>query len=161
MHLIRTHRLADVQVLQVVTNLIFTYSRRDIAPPVLTFWTIYSPAVCRAVISKDRGKNVLEYLQPSPCLLLLVCLYCSLGRVHPPGLSFSSWCTYRSLSYSFYVCLEQTHSVLKQGISSPGWGEALPGSSCWVLLSSAFWCCMSGDRSSSDIGLRLWNLRER
>ena len=37
MHLIKTHRLIEVQFLQVDTNLIFTYSRKGIAPQVTIF----------------------------------------------------------------------------------------------------------------------------
>jgi len=39
MHVSGTHRLTDVQFSQVVLNLIFAYSGRDVAPPVLPFLT--------------------------------------------------------------------------------------------------------------------------
>ena len=43
--------------------------------------------------------EVLLDISASSCPLLIACLRCSLGRVHPPEPSFSSWHSYRSLSY--------------------------------------------------------------
>jgi len=45
MHLIGTHRLVDVQVPQVITNLIFTYSGRDVASPIPSYQTKHLSAV--------------------------------------------------------------------------------------------------------------------
>jgi len=36
-----THRLVDIQVPQVVTNLVFAYSGRDVASPVPSYQTIW------------------------------------------------------------------------------------------------------------------------
>ena len=41
MHLIRTHRVADVQVPQVLSNLIFAYSWRDISSSI--FFLVHAP----------------------------------------------------------------------------------------------------------------------
>lgn len=62
MHLLRTLRLVDVKVLQGVTDLIFTYSRMDIALPSLCLSKHFlsNMGLYRAVASKDYGKNVAE-----------------------------------------------------------------------------------------------------
>lgn len=69
-HLITFDRLRYVQVLQVVPNLIFPYSRRDFVPPGIVLWTIHLRGVRREVASEDWGKKVVEYLS-----LLLICCY--------------------------------------------------------------------------------------
>jgi len=69
---IGAHRLMDVQIPQVVTNLMFTYSGRDITLPVPTFWPIHLRGVWTAVTSEGWRRKV-EYLS------LPACLYCSLG----------------------------------------------------------------------------------
>ena len=99
MNLIKTHRLMDVQDPQVIENLIFAYIalRKGLQSSHSHLWN--SPrAVCRTVASEDWGKKKNWVPQPSPCSFLIACLYSSLGRIHLSGLSFSSWCTYRSLS---------------------------------------------------------------
>lgn len=53
----RPIRLMDVQVPQAVTNLIFSYSRRDNTSPLTTFRTIVSRPVCRAIASENCGKK--------------------------------------------------------------------------------------------------------
>ena len=75
-NLIETYRLVDVQVLQVVTNLIFAYSGRDIASLIPSYQTKYLRAVWRAVIREDQGTNsCYKYLS-----FLLICCY-QPGRV--------------------------------------------------------------------------------
>ena len=66
MHLTRSHRLMYVRVLQAVTNLIFSYSQRDLALPVPALWSIHSRGVGREVASKDWGKKRCWVPQPSP-----------------------------------------------------------------------------------------------
>jgi len=68
MHLIRIHRLVDVQVSQEVMNLIYAYSGSGIASPVSSYQNKRLRAVWQAVIREHRGKNV-KYLS------LLVCRY--------------------------------------------------------------------------------------
>ena len=70
MHLIRTHRLVDVQVPQVVMNLIFSYSGRDVTSPIPSYQTKHLRAVWQAVIREDLDKKIVKYLS-----LLLNCCY--------------------------------------------------------------------------------------
>ena len=51
-----------VQVLQVATNLIFSYSGRDFAPPFPVLQSIHSRGMGREVASEDWGKKIVEYL---------------------------------------------------------------------------------------------------
>jgi len=98
MHLIRSHRRMYVQVPQVVTNLILSYSERDFAPLVPVYLYIHLRGVGRDVSSEDRGKNVVEYLS-----LLLVHCYQFASCVHPGGtlsLTFLFWLTYLFTVYS-------------------------------------------------------------
>jgi len=53
MHLVRSHRLMYIQVPQVVTNLIFSYSGRDLASPVPVLWLIYLRGMGREAASED------------------------------------------------------------------------------------------------------------
>ena len=69
MHLIMSHRLLYVQVPQVVTDSIFPYSARDFSFPIPILESIHSRAVGREASSKDRDKEVVEYLS----LLLVHC----------------------------------------------------------------------------------------
>jgi len=78
MHLLRCHRLIYVQVPQVVTNLIFSYSGRDFAPPLPILRSINSSGVGREVAGEDSGKNVVEYLS-----LVLVHCYQFPSLAHP------------------------------------------------------------------------------
>ena len=90
-----------VQVPQVVTNLIFTYSERVFAPPV---------PVLQSTDSRGVGKDwqwrwwpkSCGVSQPSLCLLLLVCQSCSSGWVWLFWPSLSGWHTCRSHSYYAY-----------------------------------------------------------
>jgi len=66
MHLVRSHRLTFVQVPQVVTNLIFSYSGRDFASPIPVLWSIHSRGVGREVASEDSGKRLLSTSAFSP-----------------------------------------------------------------------------------------------
>jgi len=68
MHLVRSRRFMYVQVPHVVTNLMFPYRERGFTPLVPILWSVDSGGVRREAASKDRGKNVIEYLS-----LLLVC----------------------------------------------------------------------------------------
>ena len=58
-------------------------------------------ALWQAVTREDRGEKAGKYLS-----LLLLCCYQPACVTHygvcPPGLLFSGWGTYRSLSYSFW-----------------------------------------------------------
>lgn len=96
MHLIRTHRFMDAQVPLVVVNLIFTYSRKDIAPLVPTFW-LFEDCV-KSFCQWRLRQKVVAYPQPYPCPLLPACLYRSLQGVHFLGISFSGSSTCKSHS---------------------------------------------------------------
>lgn len=65
MHLFRSYRVMDVQVLQVLSNLTFSCSERDFAAPVPPLWNVR-----REAASKDRGKKVP---QPPSHQFLPVC----------------------------------------------------------------------------------------
>ncbi|PKU33699.1 hypothetical protein llap_15995 [Limosa lapponica baueri] len=55
MHLIRSHRLVHLQVLQLVSNLVFTYSRQFLFLRVFAF--CYLGGVARALTHEDQGKK--------------------------------------------------------------------------------------------------------
>ena len=75
--------LMYVQVPQVVSNLTFSYSGRDFAPPVPVLWSIHSRGVGRETASEDRGREVVEYLS-----LLLICCYQFASLAHKGGCTF-------------------------------------------------------------------------
>ena len=68
MHLIKSHRPIYVQVPQVVTNLVFSYSSKGFSPLVPILQSVSWEVVRREATSEDRVKNVVEYLS-----FLLVC----------------------------------------------------------------------------------------
>ena len=69
--------------LQVVTNLIFSCSGRDFAPPVPDLRSIYSRDVGREIASENWGKKVVEYLS-----LPLICCYQFSSLAHHRGYAF-------------------------------------------------------------------------
>lgn len=81
MHLLGAHRLEDVQVHQLVTNLIFTYSGRDAASDSLLPNTMFEGCVVSSY-QEDRGKKI-KYLS-----LLLVCCYQPACVSHWGGYAF-------------------------------------------------------------------------
>ena len=70
MHLIKTRRLTDIQVLQVVMNLIFAHSGRDIDSPFPSLQTNHLGLCDEQLLKKNEEKEIVEC--PS---LLLVCCY--------------------------------------------------------------------------------------
>ena len=53
MHLVRSHRFMYVQIAQVVSNLIFSYSGSDFAPQVSIFQSIYLRGMGREIASEE------------------------------------------------------------------------------------------------------------
>lgn len=62
-HFILFHRLTNFQAPQVVMNLIFTYNRSTLAPPVLILWSTYLRGVRRDIsFSKLPLKTEAKYV---------------------------------------------------------------------------------------------------
>lgn len=87
MHLVEIHRVVDVQIPQIVTNLSLAYSRRDIASPVPSYWTKCLRAVRRAGVREDGDKKLLS-TSAFPCQLLPACMCHSLGVYTPLDFPF-------------------------------------------------------------------------
>lgn len=90
-HRIMFQRLRYVQVLQVIPNLIFSYSERDFAPPGPVLWTKHLRGVGREVTREDRGKmSASAFSSCQPCLP---------DELHLLQPSSSGWHTCRSPSW--------------------------------------------------------------
>lgn len=85
MHLIRVHRLQYIQLPQVITHLIFTFSGRDFAPPVLILLSIHSRGMERVCHWRLRQKSCWV---PQPPHLLLPVFQCCWSGANTFDFSF-------------------------------------------------------------------------